>query len=140
MAKRDRPRVPLWGFGLGVASFAFFLFVASVAATDCQPRGLGGDIALRALWIRGRQQAAVGQAGASSRACLNHLKVETRFNPKLRVEMSLKKWPSMVGDSQGKNEAASTAGPARDTCRPDLNRKPSNRPLTCGFSRGAGRT
>jgi hypothetical protein len=83
----------------------------------------------------------------------NPLKVETRVEMPgsrrhaatarpgtLFADMSLKKSAQRSRTPQSRYGRASNAGPARDTCRRNPNRKPSNRPLTCGFSRGAGRT
>ena len=46
----------------------------------------------------------------------------------------------MVCDTPSAVPSASNAGPPRDTCRSGPNTKTPNRPLTCVFSRGAGRT
>jgi hypothetical protein len=59
---------------------------------------------------------------------------------RLLTDMSIKKAAQSYLTPMRLYGRASNAGPARDTCRRDPNRKPSNGPLTCGFSRGAGRT
>jgi hypothetical protein len=99
------------------------------------------------------QEPDSGIAAGSEIGPGNTLKVETRVEMpasrrhaatalpgKLFADMSLKKSAQRSRTPQSLYGRVSNAGPARDTCRRDPNRKPSNRPLTCGFSRGAGRT
>jgi hypothetical protein len=59
---------------------------------------------------------------------------------RLLTDMSIKKAAQSSLTPQALYGRASNAGPPRDTCRPGPNPKPPNRPLTCVFSRGAGRT
>ena len=60
--------------------------------------------------------------------------------PKLSAEMPLKKFAQGSATPQARDGCASIAGPPRDTCGPVRTRSSPNRPLTCGFYRGAGRT
>ena len=59
---------------------------------------------------------------------------------RLLTDMSIKKAAQSSLTPLALYGRSSNAGPPRDTCRPGPNPKTSNRPLTCGFSRGAGRT
>jgi hypothetical protein len=91
--------------------------------------------------------------GMPGRGGLPSLKVETRIERR-SFRTSCPTAPACkVTDRYVNQEAAHSsltpqalygrafnAGPPRDTCRPGPNPKPPNRPLTCTFSRGAGRT